>query len=220
MTKEEFIEQIRNGVGDEEVILLTTSPNGNVTAASKKNPHKCVSLGWAGDAFAKPETIGDIVGEEHHAKVFGVIAANETILSGRLKTAITERRKELSNNELVTVKVTPEMRSRATLKNKKHMEFKVPQNIIEEGRKRHFNNPLFYESKEDACWCAIYTDRGELFIKLLHSWDSYKEERCYVCEQEKAGEKVVQLDDVQDRFICKEHQKKLQTLMGGGVKRK
>ena len=64
--------------------------------------------------------------------------------------------------------------SRAKIKKAKEYSFpEIEPSILEEGRKRSYENQLLIQ--RDIGYYALYTDKGKLHIVLLHSFDVFEE---------------------------------------------
>lgn len=78
--------------------------------------------------------------------------------------------------EMMMLKMRPEIRCRATVKLKKHMEFELPKAVIARARRRNHDNPVFWRGEKDIAYYALYAENKKIVAKMLHSWDSFIEE--------------------------------------------
>lgn len=75
MSKEYFLKQMESFVKEGEVIILSSTPQGNISGRTKKNL-KQISIGFADDAFKNPDTITDIM----QSKPFGLIIIDKKFI--------------------------------------------------------------------------------------------------------------------------------------------
>jgi len=80
------MEQMDEFIGDDEYIIFSTTPCGNISAASKKTKGKTMTIGFSEDVFDKPETISDILS----SKIAGMIVGKKEMLSKSLQEQIKE----------------------------------------------------------------------------------------------------------------------------------
>jgi hypothetical protein len=85
--KKLFLEQMGIFVKDDEAVILTSSPCG-IISTSKKHKGKIVTMLFAEEVFAKPDTISDII----NSKIVSIIVCKKDILSDKAKEILGEKK--------------------------------------------------------------------------------------------------------------------------------
>lgn len=82
--KELFLEAMENLIDDDEFVIFSTTPQGQMAAANKSFKAKKVGIAFSEDVFDKPNTISDIL----NSRVGGLIICKKEIISKQVKTEI------------------------------------------------------------------------------------------------------------------------------------
>jgi len=91
--KEVFMEQMDKFVGDDEYIIFSTTPCGNISGASKRTKGKTMTIGFSEVVFDKPKTISDILS----SKIAGMIVGKKEILSKSVQEDIKEYEEKIKS---------------------------------------------------------------------------------------------------------------------------
>ena len=85
--------QIDNFVTDDKLVILSNTPHGSFTAASKKIKAKRVGIAFAGSVFKNKDTISDVL----DSAVFGMIIIDKKHLSDEIIKEFEEYEKTHSS---------------------------------------------------------------------------------------------------------------------------
>ncbi len=78
-SKKEFIDMLKD-ISDDDHVFLTTEVDGNLMLKNKKK-FKQVPFVFASDAFAKPDTIHDLL----ETTMWGIILAPDSVVAEKFK---------------------------------------------------------------------------------------------------------------------------------------